>query len=135
MLGNEMDDILDDNPGWKLTGDVYEKFLYRAHGFCCLYSECAQQAAARTWELFDVTVKLHYLLHIAKASKYIHPKLGWCWSGEHFMKISKQLLASCSRGRSPTSACVKMTDKYCRALHYEYTRTTLPVNPQDLEEY
>jgi len=132
-LACDMDDILDANPGWKLTGEPYEAFLHTTHGFCCLFSECAKAAAARTWEMFDVTVKLHYLLHIAYMSKHMHPKLGWCWSGEHFMKISKQLLASCTRGRAPHSASLKMVDKYCRALDLEYRRKSQPVDPMDLD--
>ena len=116
----KLDDILDDNPGWRLVGEPYEQFVRNAHGFCCLYETCATLAAGKTWEMFDVTIKLHYLLHIAKHSKFMHPKLGWCWSGEHFMKITKQLLASCTRGSVAQDAQVKMVDKWCIALDLEY---------------
>ena len=52
-------------------------------------------------QLFDVTVKAHYLAHIALMCVYINPRLGWCYAGEDMMQHAKRLFSACTRGTKP----------------------------------
>jgi hypothetical protein len=117
---NSMEDILEANPGWTLEGDAYDEFLRVSHGFACLFSELSRLAADLELTLFDVTVKLHYILHIARFARFLHPKLTWCFAGESFMKISKQLMASCTRATKTWNGSLKAMDKYMIAIDLEF---------------
>ena len=51
--------------------------------------------------LFNHVVKYHYAMHIALISRYINPRVGWCYAGEDFMHTVKILSQSSQRGTPP----------------------------------
>jgi len=119
-LNAHIDELLDQNPGWAVKGEPYEKLKRTAHDFATTYSALSVKAAELELDVFSVTIKLHYLLHICRFADRLHPKLTWCFGGETFMHISKQLMQSCMVSRRPYQATMKFADKYCYALHYMF---------------
>jgi hypothetical protein len=120
-LNIELDVILDENSGWRIHGLAYRQLVQKAHDFACLYNELARRTAAMEHELFQITIKLHHLLHLARSSCHMHPKATWCFAGETFMKICKKLMATCTRSHTPWEATGKFCQKYRYALHYLFT--------------
>ena len=93
------------------------------------YKICAAEAIACVppRRLFNITVKSHYLCHIALTCQWLNPRLGWCYGGEDLMHRLKILAASCCRARSIYKVFEKMNEKYLWGLHYEYTRERLRI--------
>ena len=50
---------------------------------------------------FHFTIKQHYTMHCALASRYTNPLYSECSSGENFMKFAKILLRGCMYGSPP----------------------------------
>ena len=69
--------------------------------------------------LFNVTIKCHYILHIAVTAKYCNPRLAMCYSGEDYMHHMKILVQSYVRGTAPTEVKQKLCDKIRHAFHLE----------------
>ena len=72
--------------------------------------------------LFNITLKSHYLCHIAVNSRWLNPRLGWCYAGEDLMQKMKKLAATSCKARNHITTFEKMHDKYLHALHYEFSR-------------
>ena len=68
-------------------------------------------------KLFDVTVKAHYLAHIALLSVFMNPRLAWTYSGEDFMQHAKRLMGACTRGVKPAKISGKFLFHYSIAMH------------------
>ena len=121
-LNTMLEDKLDCCDEWNFQGQAYDEFLETAHMFCGGYNTCAATAnSERGLELFPVTIKLHHLLHCVLRSQRLHPKASWCFKGEAFMKVSKQLHMSCTRGLAQYAATVKVASKMLTALHYQFS--------------
>ena len=71
--------------------------------------------------LFNITIKIHYLLHIALLAKDLNPRHGWCYRGEDMMQKAKLLAASCCKSRTIYNVFEKMDQKYLFGLHHLYT--------------
>ena len=67
-------------------------------------------------QLFNHTVEFHYMLHIAEISAYINPRMGWCYSGEDYMKKMKTLVQGSHRGTNPALVVSKVMRSYAVAL-------------------
>ena len=52
---------------------------------------------------FHYTIKLHYCLHAALASRYCNPMFRDCSSGEDFMKTDRKLIRGCMYGNGLTT--------------------------------
>ena len=117
-----LEEQLDGCQSWNFKGAEYDEFIETAHKFCCGFNTCADTAnRLRKWELFPITIKLHHLLHCCFRARWLHPKASWCFNGEAFMKVSKQLHQSCTRGLAQHAATVKVARKMLRALHYQFS--------------
>ena len=68
--------------------------------------------------LFNFTIKSHYLAHIALSSRYINPRLAWCYAGEDFMQKVKTIVASTQRGTQCHLVSKKAMQKYCQGLAF-----------------
>ena len=67
--------------------------------------------------LFDVTSKVHMVMHSAMWSKHVSPRLVWCFMGEDQMARDQRLAQSCVKGNTGASAVVKMLSHYKLGLH------------------
>ena len=68
-------------------------------------------------QLFADIPKAHMLLHACLQSKFINPRLTWCYKGEDAMKIARTLAGSCAKGVSGPQVSVKMVSKLRLAWH------------------
>ncbi len=114
-----MEELLDNStPPTPFTTEVHEEFLQAALQFAAFQNALADYYHPRNLLLFNVTIKTHYLLHIALQSKFVHPRAAWCYRGEDFMRISRRLIASCQHGAKPHLVCTKAVAKYLRGLSF-----------------
>jgi hypothetical protein len=123
-LNNKLEQVLDEHRGWNFQGDMYDKLVKAGHDFLVGYNACQAAASRERLELFSVTIKGHHVLHSVYRSNWIHPKMCWCFGGESFMKVIKQLHASCTKSLAPIKATVKTSEKFMMALHYQFTGTS-----------
>ena len=72
--------------------------------------------------VFNVTAKSHMLMHLALYAGHVHPKLGWCFQGEDFMRVIQTLLQSCIRGNNPFQSMSKATVHYNLAKQLQYEK-------------
>lgn len=96
---------------------VHAEFETCIFGFLALQTSVANHYNNLGYCLFNVTIKSHMMAHIAKDSKYLNPRRGWCYSGEHFMAHMKKLAASCCKGNRANQVSSKMLAKYKFAMH------------------
>lgn len=66
--------------------------------------------------LFHFTIKSHYALHIALISRYINPRLGWCYAGEDMMNKVQSLARASLRGTRAHNVSATLMRKYAFAL-------------------
>ena len=69
--------------------------------------------------LFSITIKCHYIIHIAVGARYLNPRLAMCYSGEDYMHHMKRMVTMSVRGTKPVDVCKKMGDKIANAMHQE----------------
>ena len=62
--------------------------------------------------LFNVTIKAHYIIHIAVTAKFLNPRLAMCYSGEDYMHHMKRLVQSSVRGTKRLRFTRKCVTKY-----------------------
>jgi hypothetical protein len=120
-LNIKLEEQLDSNLDWNYKGTEYNDFKKTAHEFLCGYNACRASAAQEGLDLFSITIKSHMLMHSVLRSTWIHPKLCWCFGGEAFMKVIKQLHASCTSGMAIHNVTVKSAGKFLVALHCQFS--------------
>lgn len=91
-------------------------------GFLLIQQELGQHFSEHEPKLFTYTEKSHYLQHLALQSRYINPRLVWCFSGEDMQRRVQRLTAACARGQRPGQAEVKMCHRYRIALHLQFQK-------------
>ena len=100
---------------------IAQQLKEAAFGMCRLQGQIANhfvEVASETGvKLFDITSKAHMLLHCAMMSKYINPKVVWCFSGEDFMHKHQTLAMACVRGLNGAQASVKMAHHHRLGSH------------------
>ena len=62
------------------------------------------------------TYRHHALLHLAFGSEYESTRLGWCWMGEDYMRLTKVLISSCQKGTRLEDVSRKSAAKFSRAM-------------------
>ena len=58
--------------------------------------------------LFHMTVKFHYLLHIAHRREFENHRMSWCYSGESLMAVLRELVVSWCKGVDPAYVANKI---------------------------
>ena len=111
---SKLDEILDSHRGeYNLPREASQEFIKYALQYC---QACN---ALYNWDddkLFNVTYKHHALLHLAFGSEYESPRLGWCWMGEDFMRVTRVLISSCMNGTRLEDVNRKSPKKILRAM-------------------
>ena len=112
-----MDDILDGSQGsFKFSQADAAAFVDHTYNFLALLTALRTHYGPQP--LFHITIKAHYLIHIAIMSKYINPRLGWCYTGEDFVGRLRKVIAICLRGTPPRYAVSKTIIRYCHGMSY-----------------
>ena len=112
----EIDKILAEFPlsdgHYNIPEDGYKRMVEAGFLVAQTTKQLGQYFADKDIKVFNVTAKVHCMLHIILLSKWQHPALTWCYSGEDFMGILKTLLQSCTSGNNPFQAMNKATKHY-----------------------
>ena len=72
--------------------------------------------------LFQVTIKLHMLLHVALHSHEISPRLSWNFTGEDEMGVLKIFGQNCAKGLQAEDVGNKMLLHWRHAMHLEMSK-------------
>ena len=112
--------ILDDNAdSFRWPEEVADEYIDQTFQYLMLFSALGSHYNGIGWLLFDVTVKTHYLAHAALHSRWLNPRLGWCYGGEDFMHRMQRPISACSAGNQPAKLVHKVMDRYRYAIHLE----------------
>ena len=71
--------------------------------------------------LFNYTIKSHYLLHFGMVGAYVNPILGACHQGEDLMKVAKRMVCTSAGGSGALASTKKAMQKYMRGLALDLT--------------
>ena len=123
----EIDNLVDtrEMDEYVLRPDVATRLVDCTFEYLALFSAIGRHYAERGWNLFDLTIKGHVLAHLALNGKYLHPKLGTCYQGEDFMKLSKRLLQNCTRGTKPALISKKMIEQFRVGMHMDFVNYSM----------
>lgn len=89
-----------------------------AHLLFCHYQTTELQARG----LFTRTAKQHALCHSALYSRFISPRLLWCFLGEDMMRVVQTLTQASTRGNAPLQGPMKALRHWRFAVHMEWTK-------------
>lgn len=70
---------------------------------------------------WNMTPKLHYMVHIMMEAKWLSPKAVWCYSGEHMVGNVAALAQSCLSGTPPHMVPETLCFKYRVGKHMQLT--------------
>ena len=112
----ELDDILAEysvtDGHYRLPEDGYQRFVTACFKVAQTTKALNEFYAGQDIRVFNVTSKVHCMLHVALLAKYLHPAMVWCYKGEDYMRVVQTLLQSCVRGNNPFQAMNKATRHY-----------------------
>ena len=113
----EMEDILEVNKDrFKFDRDVSARFEQCTHAFHQLNTALANRFHPEGVLLFNHTIKFHALLHIGLISRFMNPRLAWCYAGEDFMMKVRKVAQSSYSGTPPEKVAPKALNKYAHGL-------------------
>ena len=116
-----IEDILQEHPrSYVLPPEAARRFKHAIFSFLACFNALGSHYMAANVKLFDITIKAHYLAHAALRASELNPRLGWCFSGEDFMKHAKKLLGMCATGTCAQLTSRKFADQYLVAMHATY---------------
>ena len=129
----KIDDILNNHPDdFMLPPPVATEFQGAVFVYMNHFGALARRFNADGRCLFNVTVKTHFLCHIALRCFALNPRRAWCFSGERFMLVQRRMIASCARGTPTVDINLKAMEKYRHALHLAMTTDEFDVVASDL---
>ena len=126
-----VEDILTENRSeYVLPADVAARFKRNCEEFTALNALLRRHFEGvvvndRPVFLFHVTIKFHYVLHIADISLYMNPRLGWCYQGESLMHRVRILVQGSCHGVPAHMLGDKVMKKYCQGLAMLFVRERL----------
>ena len=121
-LNNRFEELLNENPDeYKLSEVQCAELTSCARTFGLYVSALRRHFAATAGAplLFKVTSKLHLDIHAAMLSNYLNPRLGWCYSGEAFMRTAQELVAGSMSGTATADVIGKALLRYCQGFEFE----------------
>jgi len=121
--GMEMDAVLDRHVDeFRLPPAVAERFFK----LCLSHAQTISSLAnLHGLKLFNVTMKVHYMIHIGHRSGHLNPRLAWCFLNEDFMKHNKTLAMACLKGNSTKQFSRKFASKMSLAMHCTFSEIDL----------
>lgn len=116
----QMEDIISDHKHmYKWPAEISEIYAKAIRVFVQCNQSLGHFFHARGLFLFHMTIKYHYMMHIAERARDINPILGWCFAGETMMKRVKDIARNSHRGSAPIRASIKVMEKYCFGLGFQ----------------
>ena len=107
-----MEDILDEHEdAFKLSREKAALFLEASYDYLQVIS--ALRHHFKGVRLFHITIKSHYLQHIALSAAWLNPRLSWRYMGEDFVGIVRNLIQTCQSGTPPRLVVSRAIRKYC----------------------
>ena len=97
---------------YRLPDDAAAELLETTVNFAQCFTMLATRYNGQCMPRFNVTIKLHYLVHAAQRSSQLHPRRCWCYSGEDFQNKVKRIAGSCVRGTTGWLLGIKFVPKY-----------------------
>ena len=94
-----------------------DKFEHTVTTMLLLLSSIAEHFLAE--RLFNITQKAHFLQHLSLLSRFVSPRLTWCFQGEDMQKRMSCLAKTCVNGQRAGQTIGKMLARYRLALHLE----------------
>ena len=92
------------------------------HNFSVQYAALAKLSADAGWKKWPVRPKLHYVEHIASETKWINPKMTWCYPGESMVGSVTALAQACLSGLQPHKVPEIVCTKYRVGKHLQFDR-------------
>ena len=81
------------------------------------YSLLANMADRESKLLFSVTIKFHYLHHLAQRAWFLNPRKGNCMIDEDFVGQCKDIAAACCHGAEAHAVPIRFTERYCWGMY------------------
>lgn len=114
----EMEDILINTRGRNvLPKQKAKEFREAALNYVALMAALRNFFGAAQ-KLFAYTIKGHYLIHLADHAKYLHPHLGWCYTGEDFMQKVKLMTRSACKAVPMARVVGRVLQKYAVGIYH-----------------
>ena len=118
-LNLELEDLLTVNRDeLALPPDDAAKFEQTCTAMLLLLTQIAEHFIADRF--FNITQKAHFLQHISLLSRFLSPRLTWCFMGEDMQKRMSGLAKSCVNGQRPGQTIGKMFNRYRLALQLQF---------------
>ena len=118
----EIEDILEANKTmFKLSEDCAVQLLSAVTDFLA-FQTSLRNHFGNSRQLFHITIKSHYLLHIAIIGHYMNPRIGWCYSGEDMMGLFKKVIANSQRGVPMSQLSDRSMMKYSYGMTIKFSK-------------
>ena len=121
-LSNSLETILGQNKEELALSSDAPLFKQFAFGMAQIHRELCLHFQDQTPCLFPEIPKIHMLLHVAQQCDQLNPRLTWCYKGEDFMGVHRNLAKSCATRLEPPQVCEKMLLKMRVALHLQLVK-------------
>ena len=109
--------IVIQKPGLFLSGDDAESLWLNMNEFVQHYDWLTKHAIANGVFRYNPVFKLHWVLHVAQACRYLHPRATWTYAFEDFCGKVKKLCIACMRGTSSVGMSTKVLTQWRLAFH------------------
>jgi len=104
-----MDGILENNKdAWNVPVNDKQELVALANRYAICTAALCNHFEKETRKLFQSgTFKSNWLKHAVLMSDSLNPRHTWCFSGESYMPVCKQLMFSCLKGRGALASIQK----------------------------
>eukprot|EP00973_Karenia_brevis_P052573 7303475-Karenia_brevis.AAC.1 len=74
---------------------------------------------AQNKEVFDYTIKFHYLIEIALRAPFLHPRKTWCYGSESFLQHVRSIIGRKAVATPELRVCNNAVQSYITCLQSE----------------
>ena len=93
-----------------------------ATSFLSRYEYLSAWALEKGGTLFNKVMKFHTFQHLVENSRFLNPRVHWCFASEDFVGKVSTLTVSVNSGVASTKLSTKLAPKYRILLHFLLTR-------------
>lgn len=121
-----MDGILENNKdAWNVPVSEKQELVALANRYAICTAALRNHFEKETRKLFQSgTFKSNWLKHAILMSDSLNPRHTWCFSGESYMSVCKQLMFSCLKGRGALASSQKFMYRYVIAVTLQLNQGT-----------